>query len=269
MMSQLAPIKDRLEAVLTQAESLLIKAQSHDSSVGSLFTERVLYEDLVGMVNEIKGAAGNINTIAGTINTKLLDANTKKGIDDTVASAQRIASSMDKYTAKIERIRWYIEMAGNKYEGAQFETNAHLRIVPNKDRYYMAGISYFATTQTAGTGDVMAYTGTERLSYDAALGFRILDSPVFFWGGAKRSYFAAGLDLRLFDERLGASADVYQFSRDKMQLDLAGRWRFFNVFSLVGGADDVLVQPRYHGGLAFTYDDEDLTSIIMKVKTGL
>ena len=121
----------------------------------------------------------------------------------------------------------------------------------------------------AGAGDIPPYTGTTNLTYDAALGFRILSSPLFFWGGAKRSYFATGLDLRLFDESLGVSSDVYQFGRDTAQLDLAGRWRFFNVFSLTGGADDVLLKPHYHAGLMFTYDDQDLTSILIKIKTGL
>ena len=273
MMAQLAPLKERMEGVLSQAESLLIRAQSSSSSVGSLFTERVLYEQLVAMVKEIQGAAANLNAISRDIDAKILDKNTKEGIDATVASAKRIAENMDKYTEKIDNIRWYMDFAGNKYEANQYETTAHLRIVPNPDRYYMFGLSYFNTTSTAGAGagagDIPPYTGTTNLTYDAALGFRILSSPLFFWGGAKRSYFATGLDLRLFDESLGVSSDVYQFGRDTAQLDLAGRWRFFNVFSLTGGADDVLLKPHYHAGLMFTYDDQDLTSILIKIKTGL
>jgi hypothetical protein len=273
MMAQFGPLKDKLEGVLDQAQSLLVRAQSSSSSVGSLFTERVLYEQLVAMVKEIQGAAANLNTISRDIDAKILDKNTKQGIDSTVASARRIAESMDKYTEKIDAIRWYMDFAGNKYEGNQYETTAHLRIVPNPDRYYMFGLSYFNTTSTAGAGagagDIPPYTGTTTLTYDAALGFRVLNSPLFFWGGAKRSYFATGLDLRLFDESLGASADVYQFGRDTAQLDLAGRWRFFNVFSITGGADDVLLTPHYHAGLMFTYDDQDLTTILIKIKTGL
>jgi hypothetical protein len=261
MMPDLKGIKDKVESVLSRADTLLALAQSRTSSVGSLFVERQLYEELVGAIKEIRLAAAKVNTIAQNVDEKILDKNLKEGVDSAVASAKRIATRMDAYTEKIDSIRWYLDVTGNKYEANQFETQVKLRVVPNKDRYYMGGLGYF--------NQLGPHTGEEKLTYDAGLGFRILTSPVFFWGGMKRNYFAGGLDLRLFDETLGASADVYRFDRDRMQTDLAARWRFFNAFSLTGGADDVLNMPRYRGGLMVTYDDQDLTAILIKIKTGL
>lgn len=261
MLASLEPLKERVEAILEKADTLLGLAQSRQSSVGSLFVERQLYDELVAAVKNIRDASGELAQISKNVNEKLLDKNTKEGVDEAVASVKRITTRMDAYTQKIEGIRWYLDVSGAKYEATQFETAAKLRIVPNPDRYYMGGIANFNT--------LGPHTGEENITYDAALGFRILSTPIFFWGGMKRTFFAAGLDLRLFDERIGLSADAYKFGRETVQMDLAARYRFFNVFSLTGGADDVLTTPRYKGGLMFTYDDQDLTAILIKLQTGL
>jgi hypothetical protein len=179
-----------------------------------------------------------------------------------VDSVRRLAEKVDNYVVKADRIKFYFDLEGSKYEGPGYSAAAALRIVPDNDRYYMGGIEYFPVTSTVSS--------TETLGYNAALGFRVLKTPVFFWGGMKRTYFATGLDMRLFDDTVGLSADAYKLDRPTAQVDLVAKYRIFKVFSLKGGVDDVLTSGRaWKGGLMVTYDDEDLSTILIKLKTGI
>jgi hypothetical protein len=55
-----------------------------------------------------------------------------------------------------------------------------------------------------------------------------------------------------------------KFSQPNAQLDLGASLAFLKVFRLTGGADDVLNRPFWRGGITLIYDDEDLTSILVK-----
>ena len=66
------------------------------------------------------------------------------------------------------------------------------------------------------------------------------------------------------------TADAYKFDRPTAQFDLAAKYRLFRVFSLMGGVDDVAASDRvWRGGLVVTYDDEDLSTILIKLRTGI
>lgn len=255
MMADFAGIKDKLESVMAKAESLLAYAQSRDTSMGKFMTDPRLYDEMVATLREIRETSARLKeTVTGP--------DTKQAINATAASVRKVAEKVETYVDKIDKVRFYLDLGLNKYEGSQFATLAGMRIVPNEDRYYAGGIEYFNVTNTA--------TSEEQMGFGAQLGFRIMQSPLFFWGGMKRTFFAAGLDLRLLNERFGIEADTYRFERPTAQLDLAAKYRVFNVFSLQGGVDDALAgTPRYRGGLTVTYDDQDLTTILLKIKTGL
>jgi hypothetical protein len=269
MMADFAGVKERLEGVLAKADSLLAYAQSQDTTVGKLFRDPALYDSLVATLKQVRQASVHLQALEDALRHTVASPDAQQAISSTAASVRKVAEKVEVYVDKIDRVRWYFDLGMNKFEGSQYSTLADLRIEPNPDRYYAGGIEYFNLTNTS--------TSTDTLSYGAQLGFRVLQSPLFFWGGMKRTYFAAGLDLRLLSDSLGLEADTYQFSRPTAQLDLAAKYRFFNVFALTGGVDDLLAAnntlagtvPRYHGGLTVTYDDQDLTTILLKIKTGL
>lgn len=261
-LANLAGISEQVSHLVQKADSLLSLAQSPSSSVGRLFREDKLYAEALKTVTELHQVASRLNQIEQDWNNKVLDPNTKKGVDSTVDSVRRIAEKVDKYVDKVDQVKFYLDLEGSKYEGTQYSGAADLRIVPDEDRYYMGGLEYFNVTSTA--------TADDQLTFNAALGLRVLKTPVFFWGGMKRTYFATGLDVALFENTVGLTADLYKLDRPTAQFDLAAKYRVFKIFSLKGGVDDVMTTDRvWRGGLIVTYDDEDLSTILIKLRTGI
>ena len=271
--SALAGINDlsgQLKQTLDHVNNLLAGVRQGRGTVGRLFTDGGLYTQLVAAVSQLKDTASHIDAIERTVNTKLLDEHTKKAVDQAVASAQRMIDSADELTAKAQAVRWHLSLGLEKYEGSLYGATAGLRIIPNNDRYYEGGISYFnqGLSFTAQDTSLSGYVG-----YNAWLAWRVLGTPFFIKGGVKRSSVAAGLDFRLGDWLAWApvelNGELYHFGYDVAQLDLGASIAFLKDFRLTLGAEDMLNTPRYKMGLTLIYDDEDLTSILVKAKTGL
>jgi ABC-type transporter Mla subunit MlaD len=273
--SALAGINDlsgQLKVTLDHVNAILAGVRGGKGTVGRLFNEDQLYTELVGAVHELKTTAARIAEIEQTINTKLLDEHTKKAVDQAVASAQRVIDSADNMTSKAQAIKWHLSLGMEKYEGALYGATAGLRIIPNDDRYYEGGLTYFNQALTYTASD-FSFSNTGVVGYNAWLAWRVLGSPLFIRGGLKRSSVAAGVDFRVGDwvawAPLELSGDIYRFGNSVSQLDLGASLAFLRDFRLTGGVEDVLNTPRYKLGLTLIYDDEDLTSVLVKAKTGL
>jgi hypothetical protein len=260
-------VADQVKTMLSKVNSILAEVQSGKGTVGRLVHDDSLYTELVAAVKELKGTAAKLNQIQDTINTKLLDENTKKSVDNAVATAQRVLDSADRMTAKAAAVRWHLSLGAEKFEGSLYGATAGITIIPNNDRFYAGGLTYFNQALTSTAFDTLAggYAG-----YNAWLGWRVLGSPVFFRGGLKRTAVAAGLDLRIGDMVAWApveiSADAYRFGNAVSQFDLGASVAFLEAFRLTGGVEDMGNTPRYKMGLTLIYDDEDLTSILVKSK---
>jgi hypothetical protein len=265
-------ISGQLKLTLDHVNALLAGVRGGKGTVGRLFNEDTLYTELVGAVHELKTTAGRIAEIEQTINTKLLDEHTKKAVDQAVASAQRVIDSADAMTSKAQAIKWHLSLGLEKYEGELYGATVGLRIIPNNDRYYEGGVTYFNQDLTYTAQD-NSLGGTGVMGYNAWLAWRVLGSPFFIRGGVKRSSVAAGLDFRLGDWVLWApvefTGDIYRFGNSVSQLDLGASLAFLKDFRLTAGVEDALNTPRYKMGLTLIYDDEDLTSILVKAKSGL
>ncbi len=270
VLSGMNDIASEVRLAMVKVNTLLAKAQSPNTSVGRLLNEDDLYRELVAAVRELKIVAQRVGAIEKTINEKLLDPKTKESVDKAVATAQRVLNSADTLTAKAANVRWHLTLGTNKYEGPLYSATAGLRIIPNKDRYYYGGLEWFNQLAAHGASDKLSggFAG-----YDAALGFRVLKSPVFFRGGLKRTNVSTGLDLRLQELAswlpVELTADAYRFSQPVGQFDLGASLAFMQAFRLTGGVDDIGNTPRYRAGLTIIYDDEDLTSILVKAGSGL
>ncbi len=273
-------LTDDLKDTLHQLKSLLQKAQNSNSSVGRLFNEDKLYQELVAAVHEMKVVAERVSEIERTVNEKLLDKSTKESVDSAVASAQRVLKNADALTTKATNLKWYLGIGASRYVTLNPATGnplssafAELTIVPSTDKFYRAGIEYFKDGSPVGPADYSSTLGGY-MGYHGYLGLRVLESPIFFRGGLKRTSVAAGLDLRVQDLvsalPLELSADMYKYGQTTPQLDLGLSLGFLKVFRLTGGADDVMgTTPMWRGGVSLIYDDEDLTSILVKAKSGL
>jgi hypothetical protein len=189
-----------------------------------------------------------------------------------VASAQRLIDSADQMTAKAQAVKWHLSLGMEEYTNQLYGATVGLRIIPNNDRYYEGGVTYFNQGLTFTAQD-NSLGGTGVMGYNAWLAWRVLGTPVFIRGGVKRSSVAAGLDFRLGDWVAWApvefTADIYRFGNVVSQLDLGASIAFLRDFRLTGGVEDLFNTPRYKMGLTLIYDDEDLTSILVKAKTGL
>lgn len=255
----------RVETLLNHVNALLAQARRADTNVGRLLHEDTLYRELVAALRELKSTAAKVNEIQETLNTKLLDPKTKESVDKAVASAQRVIDSADRLTAKAVATRWHLSLGLDKYEGTLYGAQAGLRIIPHGDRFYYGGLSYFNQSLSHTAKDTLAggFAG-----YDVMLGWRVLDSPLFFRGGLKRTQVGAGLDLRLGEALSGLPlelhADAYRFGGERSQFDLGASWAFLGAFRLTGGVEDLANSPRWRAGLTLIYDDEDLTGILVK-----
>lgn len=265
----LGEIETELKDTLREVKSLLQKAQSPKSSIGRLFREDDLYEELVRTIKDFDKVATRVAEIEKTINEKLLDKSTKESVDSALASAHRVLKRADDLTAKADNLKWYLGVGFNKYEASLSSGLAELTIVPSKDKFYKGGVEFFKDASPVGPSDFSSSMGGY-LGYNAYLGLRVLDSPIFFRGGLKRTSVDAGVDFRLQDLvrslPLEISADISKFSQPNAQLDFNASIPLFKVFRITGGADDVLNTPMWRAGLTLIYDDEDLTSILIKSK---
>ena len=263
MMADVSELKNKLSETLDKANNLLALAQNKNSTVGKLLHDGRMYEELVSTLHEMKELAKGVRDIQANINEKILDPKTREKIDSAIATVSKVTDKMNSYTQKIDKIHFLMNFGASKYNANNiFGAIANMQIIPNEDRFYMGGIEYFNNTGNA--------TAEDNVSFDAALGFRILKSPLFFWGGLKRTQVAGGLDLRLLDETLSFTADTYHFDRNIPQVNFGANLRFLNFFTLTAGVDDTFQNiPYYHGGLTFTYDDQDLSTILIKAKSGL
>jgi phospholipid/cholesterol/gamma-HCH transport system substrate-binding protein len=270
-LSGINDVTGQVKEVLSHLNSILNGVQQGKGTVGDLFNNDDLYKELVAAVKQLKETAGRVDEIEKTINTKLLDANTKKAVDSAVASAQRMIDSADKLTAQAAQVRWHLSLGVEKYEAQLYGATLGLRIIPNNDRYYEGGITYFNENLSYTAQD--SSLGSGFVGYNAWLAWRVLGTPLFVRGGIKRSSVDVGADFRVGDwvstVPLELNADMYRFGNSVSQLDLGASLAFLKDFRLTAGAEDVLNTPRYKAGLTLIYDDEDLTSILVKVKTGL
>lgn len=255
----------KVETLLNNVNAIVAKANQPDTNIGRLIHQDDLYKELVAALRELKTTAAKVNEIQQTINTKLLDPKTKESVDKAVASAQRVIDNADRLTAKAANIKWHLSLGMDKYEGQLYGAQAGLRIIPSSDRFYYGGLSYFNQSLSHTAKDTLAggYAG-----YDVMLGWRVLGSPLFFRGGLKRTQVGAGLDFRVGEFLAWApielQADAYRFGGSVSQFDLGASIAFLKAFRLTGGVEDIANNPRYRAGLTLIYDDEDLTSILVK-----
>jgi hypothetical protein len=262
----------QVKQLLDQTNELLGQVRAGHGTVGQMVENEELYREMVATVRELKKAASRIDEIQTTINTKLLDPNTKAAVDHAVASAQRLINRADEMTAKAEAVRWHLSLGLDKYQGELYGATASLRIIPNHDRYYEGGISYFNESLSTTANDNSL--GSGYIGYNAVLAWRVLDSPVFFRGGIKRSSPDVGLDWRVGEALpwlpVEVNFDAYHFGNDVPQLDLGASFAFAQAFNLTMGVENMISgDPMFRAGLELIYDDEDLTSVLVKAKTGL
>jgi phospholipid/cholesterol/gamma-HCH transport system substrate-binding protein len=271
MMSGMAGLADELKTLVENVNSVMNQVRSGQGTVGKLVNDDQLYRELVAAVRQLKDTAARVDEIEKTINTKLLDANTKKAVDQTVASAQRLIDNTNRMTEKAQAIRWHLSLGLDKYAGELYGASAALRIIPNDDRYYQVGISYFNQNLDFTANDDSL--GSGYVGYDVALAWRIPTTPLFFRAGVKRSSPDAGLDFRVGDVvhwlPVELNADAYHFGNAVTQFDLGATYAFAKAFELTAGVEDIAVAPRFRVGLVLLYDDQDLTSVLVKAKTGL
>lgn len=267
VLSGMNGLTGKVETMLNRVNAILAQANDPNTNIGRVLHQDDLYKALVDALHELKTTAAKVNEIQETVNTKLLDPKTKASVDKAVATAQRVLDSADRLTANAAAIKWHLSLGMDKYEGSLYGAQAGLTIIPNNDRFYYGGLSYFNQSLSFTAKDTLAggYAG-----YDAMLGWRVLGSPFFFRGGLKRTQVDAGLDFRVGDLLAWApielQADAYRFGGEVSQFDLGASIAFLKSFRLTGGVEDIANNPRYRMGLTLIYDDEDLTSILVKSK---
>jgi phospholipid/cholesterol/gamma-HCH transport system substrate-binding protein len=269
VLSGMNELSGSLKGAVEELKTMFARANAGEGTVGRLLREDELYVELTKAVHQTGLIAERLAEMERTINEKLLDKSAKEGVDNAIATAGRVLKRADEITQKASDLHWYLGVGVDKYESTLSSAFADVTIVPNKDKFYRGGIDFYKTFTPVGPADYSSAVGGY-LGYDAYLGLRVLNSPIFFRGGLRRTSVDMGLDLRINDIIAALpvefSADLSKYSQPTAQMDLNASYTLIKLLKFSGGADDVLNTPRWRAGLSLIYDDEDLTSILIKSK---
>jgi phospholipid/cholesterol/gamma-HCH transport system substrate-binding protein len=232
-----------------ELQDFLATMNASDGTLRKLAQDPELYQELVSTVKDIHTVVEDLKQTE----QKLLTPETRAALDQTVKTAERVVKRVGEYQEKIDRIRFDFNFGLHKYEGDLSAGHAELGIWPSDQRYYLLGVQ--KSSRLYGREE-------DETTYTAQLAWRF-----FIRGGVIRSdYFVAGMDFRLWDDRLKVLADAYRIELNPAQLDLRTGVMFWDLLELSAGAEDVLHRPLYKAGLILHYRDDDLLNILIKTR---
>lgn len=228
------------------------KLNDSEGSAAKLMNNPELYDELVATVRDIRAIVADLKQAE----QNLISPETKETLEKTILTSSRVIKRVGEYQEKIDKIRFDLDFGVQKYNSNLAAGGAHLRIWPNEQRYYLAGLQ--KSSRLYGREE-------DETTFEAQLAWRILDSPFFLRGGLTRSeYFDAGLDLRLFRDNFTVLLDAYRIDQDPAQVDLRAGWTFLDLIELTAGVEDLLNQPFYKAGITIHYRDDDLINLLLK-----
>ncbi len=279
LVASLRSAAGRAEAAADALTSVLKKVDEGRGTVGQLINDDRTLERVDGAIDRVDRAAVQFGEIAGKINAGQGSIGRLVTDDALVTKLESTVDSANRFLGESDRMHFFLGYRGEYLErSAEIKNYVTMKFQPRDDKYYLlelvddpAGKRSITTTTTRidhpdGSYDLTEHTETTE---EGKLKFSVQFAKDFgaltFRGGLVESQGGAGIDYRLFGDRLRLSADGWDFTRDEgPHYKVAGRLRLFKDVFLNAGVDDVAEDDlrSVFVGAGILFSDEDLKYLL-------
>ncbi len=237
---------EAIESTFTRAEELTTKARdslarAREWTVDNATSVRTKVEETQIDWSEFSGPMRDIDAGKGTLGTLLNNGETHDDIVEVTTDTRNFIRSVVNWKMQVGL---KTEIGYNSREPTGYVTVKAGRA----DRYYyielvgssrggaaQASVNYDGTTNAWSRSVSIA----DKLRLTAQYATRL--GPAMLRYGFKESSFGAGTDVRLIDNRLTVSADVFEIGVDELpRVKLAASLRLFGQLYMLAGLDDAL-----------------------------
>ena len=255
---QIGEIVDQVNNITSTLENLI----NDESEKGFKKTWKSTMERLNSSMKNIDDITSKINRGEGTIGKLISDEQTAEDVSTAIEGISGLVDTANKVSTGIDFNSYYLGEVGAA------KTAIGVTIQPGLDRYYYLGI----ITDPAGVVEITDYTtsvggvptpvSTETKTYKSKTKLSLYFAKNFFdWtlkGGLIEDTGGIGVDYQMFNQRLKASVEAFDFQ--KLQLRASLNYKLSYGIYLVAGYNDTLnkrnANSAYLGaGLYLTNDD--------------
>lgn len=276
LMTSLRAASGKAEQAAQTLGSILEKVDGGTGTLGRLVNDEGSIDRVDHAIEQFGGIAEKINSGQGSLGRLVTD-------DALVGKIETAVDSANRYLGEGDRIHLYLGYRGELLaRTTRLKNYVTMKFQPQQDKYYLLELvddpaGKRTTTSTASTIErpeggyqldettVVTEEGKLKFSVEFAKEF----GPVTFRGGLLESQGGAGLDYRLFDDRLRLSFDGFDFSRQEgPHFKLTGRMKLYKDVFLNAGVDDLGVD-RFRSvfvGAGILFSDEDLKYLLTLTK---
>jgi len=272
LMDSLRAAAGKAERAADSLSSILAKVDGGTGTLGKLVNDDASLAKVDRAVDQYGDIAAKINSGEGSIGRLVTDDALVAKLETTVDSANRLLGEGD-------RMHLFLGYRGEFLESSEhFKSYVTMKFQPRADKYYLleliddpAGKRTTSTTTTTVERPEGGYELVEKTVVDdqSKLKFSVEFAkdfgPLTFRGGLIESQGGAGLDYRLFGDRLRLSFDTWDYGRDEgPHLKASGTWRFYKDLFVSAGVDDMAVDAFRSGyiGAGILFSDEDLKYLL-------
>ncbi|MBF0169934.1 MAG: MCE family protein [Nitrospinae bacterium] len=204
------------------------------------------------MSDDVATVTGRIEKGEGTVGRLINDEEVYDNLNATLLTAK-------KYLNKADEIRVAVGVRAERQTDTDLnKAYASLKIIPREDKYYLLELA----EDTRRTDLTTTRNTINSLLYTLLMAKRFSDLTVR--AGLIESSAGVGLDYHLFNDRIMASADLFNISgydknADRPQVKATLRWNFQKYLYLYLGGDEMLNDYYrtilFGGGVMFDEDD--------------
>ncbi len=204
------------------------------------------------MSDNVASVTTRIEKGEGTVGRLINDEEVYDNLNSTLVTAK-------KYLNKADEIRLAVGVRGERQQDSDLnKAYVSLKVIPREDKYYLLEIAEDTRRQDLST----TRNTLNSLLYTLVMAKRFSDLTVR--AGLIESAAGVGLDFHLFNDRVTASADLFNLSgydanAPEPQVKTEIRWNFQKYLYLYVGGDEMLNDYYrtflFGGGVMFDEDD--------------
>lgn len=254
---QLSEIVDQVHSITSSLDELI----NDDGDRGFKKTWANTMERLDSSMKNIEDITNKINNGEGAIGKLISDEKVSEDVSSAIEGLSGLVGTANKTQTGFDFNASYLNEVGAA------KTAVGVTIQPGLDRFYYlgiitdpAGVVERSKTQTT-TGGVTSEVEQTKTYYSETKLTALFGKNFFNWsirGGLIENTGGIGVDYHLFDHKLRATVEAYDF--EKLQLRSYLNYKLFYGFYLTGGFSDILNKrdvrtPFIGAGLYLTNDD--------------
>jgi phospholipid/cholesterol/gamma-HCH transport system substrate-binding protein len=265
-MVNLREASKEMQKAFTQLSQITESINKGEGTVGKLVKDKETVEKLNQTLASLESITKKINEGQGTLGKLVNEGETADNINDTM-------TNLNKYITKYDQYRTIIGYRGEYLTSGNYKSYVDLTIKPTPDYFYLVGVNTnpygkqtYTTTTTAGVTTTSTQYQYDTILFDAQIGKRWKD--IQLRGGIFESTGGFGADWFLFDDRMKATFEAYDFATNRSaHLKAYAEFRLLKNLYVSAGWDDPLNSDRSSGlvGVSIRFDDEDIKYLLPRV----